>query len=424
MNDHKESLTQHDINILSSYTASGNRELYWNYLAGVPGNDGYGALALGVVRNDNMPGATANAYAQAYAREHSGKVLTEREWDSFGVDLMQRDYAARAEHFQFGETGLALNLPVGDIQAVHDLSFTKIEIDPNAWTPRKLLEAAHKRDMVEDGLIKQGQMRPEDAGHHAHTHWSTMLNNGYGGLHRMSATALQASVDRVMSPDDQKGYITDMAAAYFTAMKDRSHLSPDIIGQKDHYFGRDRNGDWSEFRTLHTAIGTETDMRDVTDPKTIQELEDTRSLRLERKAAREAFHPDDPGKLQASPHPLADSRPSSSFPSEADDPVYASMRLQLPLDVSDEKVAQMAVRARGIGIHHERDLAGVDVEGRELVCRGVRPGSEVTVAMDTPAPPKEQSIALARGLDQQVFEQSQQQAQQMAMQQEGPVMRL
>ena len=418
-------LDEKDLTVLQHYADAGNRELYWNYLAQLPGNDGYGLLALGVVRNDNMPGATANAYAQNYAQDHNGKVLTEREWDDFGVDLVRRDFlhrkiwASDPDHPEY-----SLNLPARWVKDAHDKSFDKIGIDPNAWTPRKLLEAAQQRDVAEKQQIARGEMLPEDARHHAETHWSTMLNNGYGGLHRMSATALQASVDRVMSPDDQKGYITDMAAAYFTAMKDRSHLSPDIIGQKDHYFGRDRNGDWSEFRALHTAIGTETDMRDVTDPKTIQELEDTRNLRLERKAAREAFHPDDPGKLHASPHPLADSRPSSSFPSAGDDPVYASMRLQLPLDVSDDKVAQMAVRARGIGIHHERDLAGVDVEGRELVCRGVRPGSEVAVAMDTPAPPKEQSIALARGLDQQVYEQSQQQAQQMAMQQEGPVMRL
>ena len=56
-------LNRQDIEILRSYAEDGNRELYWNYLAQKPGNDGYGLLALGVVRNDNVPGAVANSYA-------------------------------------------------------------------------------------------------------------------------------------------------------------------------------------------------------------------------------------------------------------------------------------------------------------------------------------------------------------------------
>ncbi|RYH24979.1 MAG: hemolysin, partial [Alcaligenaceae bacterium] len=57
-------LDERDIDVLGTYAKDGNRTLYWNYLARHPGNDGYGLLALGVVRNDNMPGAVANAYAQ------------------------------------------------------------------------------------------------------------------------------------------------------------------------------------------------------------------------------------------------------------------------------------------------------------------------------------------------------------------------
>lgn len=61
-------LTQHDIRILTSYASAGNRELYWNYISQLPGADGYGTLALGVVRNDSLPGQVANSYAQDYAR--------------------------------------------------------------------------------------------------------------------------------------------------------------------------------------------------------------------------------------------------------------------------------------------------------------------------------------------------------------------
>lgn len=61
-------LTQRDIRILSNYASTGNRELYWNYLSQLPGSDGYGTLALGVVRNDSLPGRVANSYAQDYAQ--------------------------------------------------------------------------------------------------------------------------------------------------------------------------------------------------------------------------------------------------------------------------------------------------------------------------------------------------------------------
>ncbi len=60
-------LTQQNLTILRSYAKAGNRELYWNYLSQLPGADGYGTLALGVVRNDSLPGRVANRYAQDYA---------------------------------------------------------------------------------------------------------------------------------------------------------------------------------------------------------------------------------------------------------------------------------------------------------------------------------------------------------------------
>lgn len=110
-------LDEKDLTVLQHYADAGNRELYWNYLAQLPGNDGYGLLALGVVRNDNMPGATANAYAQNYAQDHNGKVLTEREWDDFGVDLVRRDFlhrkiwASDPDHPEY-----SLNLPARGVR--------------------------------------------------------------------------------------------------------------------------------------------------------------------------------------------------------------------------------------------------------------------------------------------------------------------
>src|SRR3546814_1369209 len=90
--------------------------LYWNYLAQHEGNDGYGLLALGVVRNDSMPGAVANNFAQNHARSHDDRVLTEPEWEEFGQDLIARDLKQRKYWMEQHRPDLALNLPVKDIQ--------------------------------------------------------------------------------------------------------------------------------------------------------------------------------------------------------------------------------------------------------------------------------------------------------------------
>src|ERR1700744_1446495 len=137
-------LSQQNLRVLTYYAKERNRELYWNYLAELPGNDGYGLLALGVVRHDNVPGATANLYAQNYAREHSGKVLSEREWDNFGVDLIRNDLAYRKAQLEAGRPDLALNLPALKVREAHDKSFNAIDVDADAWTPRKLIEAARR----------------------------------------------------------------------------------------------------------------------------------------------------------------------------------------------------------------------------------------------------------------------------------------
>ncbi|KAF1003438.1 MAG: hypothetical protein GAK28_04724 [Luteibacter sp.] len=196
-------LSDKDIQILQQYAREKNRELYWNYLAQLPSNDGYSLLALGVVRNDNMPGATANSYAKNYAMEHSDIVMSEHQWDQFGARLMQHDlekrlaWAASADYSEF-----SLNLPARQVMKVHDETFGDYNIDPNAWTPRKLLMAAHERDVEEQRLIERGDMRPEDASHHMESRWSAMLDNGYAGVQRMASTTIRSTMDRIdLAPD-------------------------------------------------------------------------------------------------------------------------------------------------------------------------------------------------------------------------------
>ncbi|MGF6711028.1 hypothetical protein QFZ41_001992 [Luteibacter sp. W1I16] len=430
-------LSQKDLDILKHYVRERNRELYWNYLAELPGNDGYGRLALGVVRHDNMPGATANRYAQNYAREHNGKVLSEREWDNFGVDLIKKDLAYREVHMTNGQTHLALNLPAKDIQDAHDKSFNKIEVDPDAWTPRKLLEAARhagerEAEHQENLAAARGQTVDTKAIREAHVEqvWSSLLDNDALGLHRGKDTLLNLATAQDMPVAERAAYARDMGAAYLGAFDERSHDAPNVIGRIDHYYARDHEGAWVEIHHAQPTIGVRLDqMDDVTDPAVRQRLEDTYRLRQERAAAREAMHPDDPGRHIESPHPLAVHRSRSTLPKPGDDPLYAAIRNQLPMEVSDDKAAEVALRARHAGIHRPDRLPAVEIEERHIVFDGTRRGVPVAVSMDTPAPPREESLAQAVQLDQQAMQvllqqQEMQQSQQMVMQRSGPVMRL
>src|SRR3546814_5329941 len=67
------------------------------------------------------------------------------EWEEFGQDLIARDLKQRKYWMEQHRPDLALNLPVKDIQSAHDASFEKDRIDPNAWTPRQLLEAPRRQ---------------------------------------------------------------------------------------------------------------------------------------------------------------------------------------------------------------------------------------------------------------------------------------
>lgn len=398
-------LSDADLSILGYYAQQENRELYWNYLAQLPGNDGYGRLALGVVRNDNMPGATANAYAAAYARDHDGKVLTERDWDQFGVDLIKRDFQSRVQHMDDGRADRALNLPARDVQAAHDGAFKKIQVDPNAWTPRKLLEASRAHGEPEAERV-----------------WTKMLNNDAMGMYRGKDTLIQLATQEGMPVAERLEYAHDMGQAYATAINQRPNDNPNVIGTSDHYYMRDHQGDWAELHHASPTIGVQLNqMRDVNDVGLRERLEDTHRLRMERGEARKAFHPNDPGQLVSSPHPLAEVRPRSSLPKAGEDPLYAAIRRQLPFDVPDDKVAEVALQARHAGIREPRQMERIGIYDDTIICQRINAGPCAEVTLSSPAPPMEESLAQAQQLDQQAME-GQMQQQQMAMQQSGPVM--
>ncbi len=290
-----EGLNDRDMKILGQYAEKGNRELYWNYLAQTRGNDGYGLLALGVVRNDNMPGAVANIYAENQARDESGRRLTEREWDAFGQDLVRRDFAARQKHMAHGDSDLALNLPVKDVQAVHDGAFKNAGITPDAWTPRQLLEAArrHGGEEAADGV------------------WNTMLDSSRLGTTRLKETLISTAVRYNDEKLDATAYVLRLSAASTQAALSLDNTNPNRVGLVNYYHFYDKQDKhwYTENTTLRAfgPIGNFVAVQQITDPKKLDELNDIRALRQERQERAKDFHPSDPHRtLAQSPKTLAD----------------------------------------------------------------------------------------------------------------------
>jgi len=273
-------LTEHDLRILRSYAKDGNRELYWNYLSQLPGADGYGTLVLGVVRNDSLPGRVANSYAQSYASTQHDEGsrfpntrLSERQWESFGRTLLEKDLKLREERMADHRPDLALNLPGADVMLSHDRSFNDHGLDPNCWTPRVLLQAA---------LAKEGPQKMEQI-------WTGMLNNDYRGMTR----AWDTSIDAVTQMGKWKGgrYVLTLTAhEAVQALEGRSSVDPNVIGGNSHYamyFEGEKT--W----TSVSAGGGHVTMSGITDPARIAELNDAREVRLERQQKATQFHPED-----------------------------------------------------------------------------------------------------------------------------------
>lgn len=303
-------LDEKDVEILKQYAADGNRELYWNYLAHKQGNDGYGLLALGVVRNDNAPGATANVFADSQARR-DGVQMDERQWNSFGVDLMRRDFERREFYYATAHRpDLALNLPVRDVEDVHDATFQKRHINPDAWTPRQLLDAARRHG---------GDAEAEKV-------WSMMLDNSALGLTRAGKT--MTDVGRYDDAQlDAMSYTGRMTAARIGASHTLPITDPDRIGAPNFSYMYDR-----QTRSWNTWVndGEQTVVQPVRDPQQLRELDDTRALRLERQQLRQQFHPDDPYRQQPimrSPQTLAEADPArggTALAAHAADPTQAA----------------------------------------------------------------------------------------------------
>jgi hypothetical protein len=308
-------LNEQDMRVLGHYAETGNRELYWNYLARKEGNDGYGLLAMGVVRNDNAPGAVANIYAQNYAKEHDNVRLSERQWQSFGVDLMRADLAERQAQMANNRPDLALNLPVRDVQDAHDRTFRSYGINENAWTPRLLLDASRRHG---------GEAEAERV-------WTGMMDNSYLGIGRGLGTMRDAAHRYNDAQFNATSYLADVTQARAEAAVSRSNVDPNIIGADSVYAMYDaRRSQWSNVAS--SPMGMPYISR-VTDRGEIAELNDARAVRLERQGMRDDFHPQDPSRnlrnpILSSPWTIAENERgpnTTTFARVADDPMFGQI---------------------------------------------------------------------------------------------------
>ncbi|WP_161959990.1 Smlt3024 family type IV secretion system effector [Xanthomonas arboricola] len=296
-------LNQQDLTILRSYAKAGNRELYWNYLSQLPGADGYGTLALGVVRNDSLPGRVANSYAQDYAstQHDSGSrfanaQLSERQWESFGQTLLERDLELRQAWLRRDRPDLALNLPGASVMLAHDRAFEQHRLDPNCWTPRVLLQAA---------LEKSGPRKLEQI-------WTNMLDNEYVGATRISNTGYETFAQMGLAAGSQ--YLAKLGTTEAIQMLEgRSAVDPNVIGSNSFYamyFEKEQK--WVNV----SAGGGHLSMREETNAGRIAELDDARAVRLERQQKATQFHEDDPHRsITRSPFTAsADGQPDRTQP--------------------------------------------------------------------------------------------------------------
>jgi hypothetical protein len=407
-----DALNDRDMEILSIYASQGNRVRYWNYLAQHAGGDGYGLLALGVVRNDNMPGAVANIYAQNHARENNGIVLSERGWESFGQDLIRQDFAFRQTHYKEGRADMALNLPAKDVQAAHKAAFAREHIDIDAWTPNKLLNAANRSG---------GEREMEKV-------WHQMLDNDIRGVRRMGDTLVDIGSHYSDPQLHAVKYTASMGLAYAQAAQSLPYSDPDRIGATSIYYEFDkREKSWYFVNDMAGADGVFMPQRE-TDPKKLAELNDARAVRLERNAKAEQIAPGDPyHNIAKSPFVLAQNTPESSELRTASidgrvvaPSLYDELKSRLPPETSPERLAQITLAARQADIRPGQ-IGSISVQEATLHVIGQRPGDRISVDLATPPPAIQQTLQLAHAMDQQQAV-AQNQAQQLAQVQSGPAM--
>ncbi len=117
--------------ILQAHADAGDRIAYYSQLSDWGYN--YGELALGVVTNDSLSGATANIFFL----QNAGRAVSHNELATVSLNLMRLDLAARQA---FAGSATGQELPVDAVQAYHATAFGLIGVSVDAWTPNFVLE--------------------------------------------------------------------------------------------------------------------------------------------------------------------------------------------------------------------------------------------------------------------------------------------
>ncbi|WP_343649753.1 XVIPCD domain-containing protein [Stenotrophomonas sp.] len=352
-------LTKKDIGVLEFYVAEGNRELYWNYLAQLPGNDGYGLLALGVVRNDSLPGRVANSFATMVAEDQvryfgskENVDFTERRQETFGQDLIGKDLEERKRMMDAGQPDLALNLPYTSTLKSHDYSFEANHLSVNCWTPRMLLAATER---------SKGQEAAEQV-------WKDMLDNSAAGVLRAGKTGVSAHLNMPLLQGHL--YVVELGKLEAKAVFQNDAVDPNVIGTRfDYHTYNAQDGSWDHTRGKPPLDITTKE----TDPAEISKLNEAREVRLEREIKATQFHPDDPYReIKKSPLVVSNQEPDlpgsegrrmlAMEPGHPDYPLYQQIRQGIvaldekhgrtPDATSENLAASLTLKARQEGIEH------------------------------------------------------------------------
>ena len=163
-------IRENELTILQALANSGDRIAYYSQLAAW--GDEYGRLALGVVNNDTLAGATANVYFVQHAGAGGGNAPVLFDiLANISLDLMRADLAARLQWFGEGQTG---RLAVDRIHGYHTNVFAFYDVGTEAWTPDfalNRLETVAAREALWTTLLAAGGLTGNA------TAWlSTLLN--------------------------------------------------------------------------------------------------------------------------------------------------------------------------------------------------------------------------------------------------------
>lgn len=129
-----KTLSARDFALLRTYAEAGDRIAYYTQLAAW--GYAYGTLALGVVDNDTLGGATANIFFQNSASDQ-GVTITADQLGSISIQLMQADFAARQS---YATDHPGEELPYNIVQDYHRAVFNSFNVSGDAWTPNIALD--------------------------------------------------------------------------------------------------------------------------------------------------------------------------------------------------------------------------------------------------------------------------------------------